>query len=123
MRLVVEYHEELETDLLPHHDLLDVWRGRMSWRRLELLIRHLPADSGLVRALNPDLAVVAAWTVETEVQAAIFDAIMHANFQDPQPFPRPQQQIEQRNRAEARRAALERQRDRVNARNQTTKRG
>lgn len=26
-------------------DLLDLWRGRLSFRRLALLIRHLPSDS------------------------------------------------------------------------------
>lgn len=33
-------------------DLLDFYRGTLSARRLIILIRHLPADSALARALN-----------------------------------------------------------------------
>jgi len=37
----------LEASLLPDHDLLDLWRGKMSLRRLKVLIRHLPPDAPL----------------------------------------------------------------------------
>lgn len=33
-------------------DLLDFYRGTLSARRLGVLVRHLPADAALVRALN-----------------------------------------------------------------------
>lgn len=33
-------------------DLLDFYRGTLSVRRLGVLVRHLPADAALVRALN-----------------------------------------------------------------------
>ena len=32
------------------YDLLDLWRGKMSLRRLRLLIRYLPEDAPLWRA-------------------------------------------------------------------------
>jgi hypothetical protein len=37
----------VEADLLRYFqvDLLDLWRGRLSYRRLALLIRHLPSES------------------------------------------------------------------------------
>lgn len=114
MALIVEYHEELEGDLLPDHDLLDLWRGRMSFRRLELLIRRLPVTSATVRAIAPDAAIGADWTSATEVAAAHFDAYMRVHFKNPPPFPRPAEQIRQRRNAEARHAALERQAQRVN---------
>jgi len=44
----------VEADLLRYFqvDLLDLWRGRLSFRRLALLIRHLPADSWTQTALR-----------------------------------------------------------------------
>ena len=37
----------MEADLLRYYsiELVDLWRGRLSFRRLALLIRHLPSDS------------------------------------------------------------------------------
>lgn len=53
-RLLDEYGDEIEADLLRVYqiDLLDFYRGALSVRRLGLLIRHLPADSALVLAMN-----------------------------------------------------------------------
>ncbi|MFE9003074.1 hypothetical protein ACFYOY_13175 [Streptomyces sp. NPDC007875] len=36
-------------------DLLDVHRGRLSWRRLRVLIQHLPPESATMTALRNDL--------------------------------------------------------------------
>ena len=106
MALVVEYHEELEVDLAPV-DLLDLWRGRLSFRRLELLIRHLdPRTSELVRAVNPDLSEMAEWDATSYLIAHLIDTTAAAHFKNPKPFPRPAQRIEQRDRDEARRAKL-----------------
>lgn len=114
MAFVVEHHEELEIDLLPEHDLLDLWRGRMSWRRLAVLIADLPPTGRVVRTLAPEVAAVAAWTHEAEVAATHFDAYMRVHFKDPKPYPRPAVQAQERKRSEARWAALERQAERIN---------
>lgn len=116
MAFVVEYHEELEADLLPEWDLLDVWRGHLSWRRLALLIRILPASGAVVRAINPEAAAAAGMPPEGYVLMDIFDLFARAKFQNPQPYPRPAELLKEQRRREARHAALERQRDRVNRR-------
>lgn len=114
MALLVEYHEELEIDLHRQGvDLLDVWRGTLSLRRLELMVRHLPAKSLLVRELAPEVAAQADWSPEGYLIADLFDAFARANFKDPKPYPRPAEQVRQRQRAEARRSALEAQRERA----------
>jgi hypothetical protein len=110
---LVEHHEELEADLLPEHDLLDVWRGRMSFRRLELLIKHLPPDGAVVRALNPEAAAAASWPPEAYVLADYYDLYAHAKFKNPKRYPRPADAVRERERAEARHAALERQAQRL----------
>jgi len=48
----------VEADLLRFYgvDLLDAHRGRLSRRRLRVLIQHLPRDAALVRALHGDEA-------------------------------------------------------------------
>lgn len=118
MAFTVECHEELEADLLPEHDLLDVWRGNLSWRRLELLIRHLPQGGATVRKIAPDVAAMADWTHEAEVAATHFDAYMQVHFKSPKPYPRPATVAAERRRTEARHAALELQAQRTN--NSTT---
>jgi len=52
--LLNEFGGEIEADLLRFYrvDLLDYHRGSLSLRRLGVLIKHLPADSALVRALT-----------------------------------------------------------------------
>jgi hypothetical protein len=114
--LLTEYHEELEIDLHRQGiDLLDVWRGRLSLRRLELAIRHLPASSALVRAVDPDAAAMSEMPPVGYVLMDFFDLFARAKFQNPKPYPRPADVLRERQRAEA----LERQRDRANARRQS----
>lgn len=112
MALVVEYHEELEQDLLPGIDLLDLWRGRLSFRRVELLIRHLPGDSKTFRAMNPDAAEIATWDIGHYLQAIEIDLIGQAHFQNWEPIERPHQRVEKRRRADSLSRALEAQRRR-----------
>ncbi|MGK4584545.1 hypothetical protein [Kitasatospora sp. HPMI-4] len=52
--LLSEHAEAIEADLLRYYrlDLLDYHRGSMSARRLRVLVRHLPEDSALGRALR-----------------------------------------------------------------------
>lgn len=107
MTLVVEYHEELEIDLLPDVDLLDLWRGSLSFRRVELLIRYLdPATSLTVRAANPDVAQMSSWNVTNYQLADLFDAFRGVHYKNPPPYPRPAAVIRERSRTEIRRAAL-----------------
>lgn len=106
MALVVEYHEELEASLLPEYDLLDFWRGTLSARRLELLLRNLDPSSPLVVALNPDAARLASWKASDYLLADFYDLFAAANFKNPQPYPRPADVIAKRNQTNARHAAL-----------------
>jgi hypothetical protein len=54
LRLLDEHGDAIEADLLRFYrvDLLDLYRGTLSPRRLGVLISALPAKSALVRALN-----------------------------------------------------------------------
>lgn len=127
MALVVEYHEELEYDLLTLPgsgvDLLDLWRGRLSFRRLLLLVKGLPHKSShFVAAAAPDAAAVAQWTPTDYVLADLFDisAVGH-RLQDQRrrklpPYIRPGDAIAARVRAEAKSDGLIRQRERQAAR-------
>lgn len=51
-----ERADDIEADLLAHFgvDLLDFWSGRMSIRRLRVLLRRLPATSCTVAAMRAD---------------------------------------------------------------------
>lgn len=48
-------------------DLLDFYRGDLSFRRLCALVRHLPEGSAVWRVLNPD----AGWTRAEALTAAV----------------------------------------------------
>lgn len=54
MRLLDEHGDAIEADLQRYYriDLGDFYRGDLSARRLNVLIRYLPARSALVAALN-----------------------------------------------------------------------
>lgn len=65
-------------------DLSDVFRGRVSWRRLLVLIRYLPADALLVSRLYADIDEPDAlpdpeydrlWTTDQALLAALVDAV------------------------------------------------
>ncbi|OEJ97987.1 hypothetical protein [Streptomyces thermolilacinus] len=81
-------------------DLLDWHRGRLSSRRLAVLVRHLPRDSALAREVHGDAA---EWGVTDYLLATAVDQLAEANWmfatvnQDedaepleyPTPLPRP----------------------------------
>lgn len=58
-------------------DLLDWHRGRLSSRRLAVLVRHLPQDSATLRELHGE---VADWTVGDYLLAAVVDQLTEANW-------------------------------------------
>lgn len=58
-------------------DLLDYYRGRLSPRRLRVLIRYLPRDSALVRAVH---GPVADWGPVEHLLASTVDELAAANW-------------------------------------------
>ncbi|MFI6052775.1 hypothetical protein ACIBCO_22170 [Streptomyces violascens] len=76
-----EHSDALEADLLEFFsvDLLDLWTGRLSLRRLHVLISSLLARQGagaLVAAIDES----AIWTHEAHILARISDALEAANW-------------------------------------------
>ncbi|WP_028807731.1 hypothetical protein [Streptomyces canus] len=65
--------------MLRHYgvDLLDWHRGRLSSRRLRVLVEHLPADSSYARAVHGEQA---DWTVTDHLLAAVVDHLAVANW-------------------------------------------
>lgn len=74
-----EHAEALESDLLRHYgiDLLDWHRGRLSSRRLAVLVRHLPRDSALHRELHGEAA---EWSVTDYLLAHAVDQLAESNW-------------------------------------------
>lgn len=81
-------------------DLLDWHRGRLSSRRLSVLVRHLPRDSAVNRELHGEIT---EWSTAEHLLAAITDHLATANWMTvvmnseegsdppdyPEPIPRP----------------------------------
>ncbi|MEV6551747.1 hypothetical protein AB0M57_23955 [Streptomyces sp. NPDC051597] len=104
-----EFSDELEADLLEYFgvDLLDLWRGRLSIRRVGVLIASLckkPGRSALLAAVNES----SAWDTTDHLLARISDAIELSNYffiqanssedtglEPPTPLPRPGQPEQQ----------------------------
>jgi hypothetical protein len=81
VHVVREYSDELEADLLEFFgvDLLDLWRGRLSIRRLNALIRSLmakPGRSALLQAVDER----ASWSESEYMMARVSDALELSNF-------------------------------------------
>lgn len=92
----------MEADLLRFYrvDLLDYYRGKLSPRRLRVLIRHLPRESALARALHGD---VVDWGLTEHLLAGVVDELAVGNWlfvtanspehadppERPRPVPRP----------------------------------
>ncbi|MET7569687.1 hypothetical protein ABZT04_14470 [Streptomyces sp. NPDC005492] len=86
-------------------DLLDWHRGRLSTRRLSVLVRHLPRDSSTLRELHGEAA---DWSVTDYLIAAAVDQLTEANWmfatvnrdedaeplEYPKPVPRPAPGVE-----------------------------
>ncbi|MFI5802975.1 hypothetical protein [Streptomyces sp. NPDC051561] len=103
LRVVHEYPEELEADLLEYFqvDLLDLWRGSLSLRRVGVLIKSLMAKHGrstLLLAMDER----SRWAESDYLLARISDAMELSNFiaikanaegaedlEFPSPVPRP----------------------------------
>ena len=93
-----EHAEALEADLLRHYgvDLLDWHRGRLSSRRLAVLVRHLPRDSATLDGLHGEAA---QWSVTDYLLASVVDQLAEANWMfatvnrdedaDPLEYPKP----------------------------------
>ncbi|WP_145499650.1 hypothetical protein [Streptomyces sp. CFMR 7] len=58
-------------------DLLDWHRGRLTSRRLAVLVKHMPRDSAVSRELDGDGA---EWTVTDYLLAAAVDHLAAANW-------------------------------------------
>ncbi|MFJ1597741.1 hypothetical protein [Streptomyces sp. NPDC088261] len=77
-------------------DLLDWHRGRLSSRRLAVLVQHLPRDSAVARELHGESA---DWSVTEYLLAHVADQLAEANWMfatvnrdedaDPLEFPSP----------------------------------
>jgi hypothetical protein len=92
----------VEADLLRFYgvDLLDYHRGRLTARRLRVLIRHLPRDAALVRAVRGEDV---DWGLAEHLLAAAVDQLAAGNWmfaaahtadgadppERPEPVPRP----------------------------------
>ncbi|MGW7611371.1 hypothetical protein ACWGKW_29750 [Streptomyces sp. NPDC054766] len=65
--------------MLRHYgvDLLDWHRGRLTSRRLSVLVRHLPRDSTLHRELYGEGA---EWSVTDHLLAAVVDRLAESNW-------------------------------------------
>ncbi|MFE7572418.1 hypothetical protein ACFU76_36690, partial [Streptomyces sp. NPDC057539] len=93
-----EHAEALEADLLRHYglDLLDWHRGRLSSRRLAVLLQHLPRDSAVARELHGEAA---EWSPTDYLLAQVIDQLAESNWMfatvnrdedsDPLDFPKP----------------------------------
>jgi hypothetical protein len=96
--LLREHGGALEADLQAHYGvaLSDLTTGRLSWRRLHVLIDGLPRTANLLRELHGEDA---DWGIAEHLLALNYDAAQIANWQRskdgstgrnrPRPFPRP----------------------------------
>jgi len=91
--LLTEHGEAIEADLQRWYgvELGDRYRGRLTDRRLLVLIRHLPRDSALMWDADPETA---AWGLAEQLSAAQTDALnmlawMYANRNQRHPTARP----------------------------------
>ncbi|WP_234431752.1 hypothetical protein [Streptomyces sp. NRRL S-241] len=103
VRVIQDYQDELEADLLEFFqvDLLDLWRGRLSLRRVGVLINSLmkkPGRSTLLEAMDERTR----WGESDYLLARISDALELSNYlffkanaedsddlEQPDPIPRP----------------------------------
>jgi hypothetical protein len=74
-----EHHSAIEADLAHYYgaDLLDLYRGTLSVRKLFALVSGLPQGSALHRALRGDAA---DWDTNDYLLAAVVDYLAVANW-------------------------------------------
>jgi hypothetical protein len=94
--LLNRHHEAIEFDL--HRwlgmDLLDFWRGRISARKLLVLLLRLPAESEFKQAVDPDGTVIASWRPTDYILADLFDLTRAvAGAKNQQTYPRPTREL------------------------------
>ncbi|WP_443046477.1 hypothetical protein [Streptomyces sp. DSM 40750] len=58
-------------------DLLDWHRGRLSSRRLAVLVKHLPRDSATLQEIHGEAAL---WSVNDYLLASVVDQLAEANW-------------------------------------------
>lgn len=58
-------------------DILDLGTERLSWRRLQVLLAHLPRESWTVREVNGEQA---RWGDQEHLLATIIDVLVQANW-------------------------------------------
>lgn len=107
--LLSEHHEALEYDLLTicNVDLLDLYRGTLTPRRLWVLARHLPPDSQVKRVLDPEGALRESWRTTDYLLAVLVDRFSQVNFKNPTPVPRPDDLIAEEQKRRPRMAVFE----------------
>ena len=105
--LLIRRHDELEADLARFYprdadQLPEFWAGRMSWRRLAVLVQDLPPEAVTTQMEDP--AGVTRWTQDTEFLAGIMDQLQTWRWEyamsqtpktsskppRPEPHPRPE---------------------------------
>lgn len=79
LALIGEHHEALEADLSQFHGLrlAQVGTRALSWRRFQALVRHLPPESALWRAMDSPRQ----WGWSEHMAAASLLALNAANWQ------------------------------------------
>ena len=82
--MLEQFTDEVEADLLRYYriDLLDLWRGGLSLRRVGVLIAGLPPDSLTMSALAPHIPEGAEsdrpdrqWSTEAHLLASVVDSV------------------------------------------------
>jgi hypothetical protein len=96
-------------------DVVDFWAGRITVRRMSVIVGQLLADPGsaLVRSIRDGEV---PWTSTDYLLADVFDLIAAANFKDPKPYPRPGDEKRAQELEDNRRRAQEEQRERIRQR-------
>lgn len=112
--LLSDYGDEIEADLQRVYslDLLDVYRGTLSPRKLMVYIEQLPPGSATWNATGGD----SAWNVQEHLTANLLDAQNIGNWiaaggkpsDKPKPVPRPADLVKKRRANEAILARAER---------------
>jgi hypothetical protein len=113
--LLQQHHDALEFDAWSvGKDLLDLYRGRMTWRQLKVLVDGLGPDSALARACTPG-----GWTSINHQLADLFDLTAVAGQVVPQGSKKP---IRAWRPSDAEKAAKEQERRTRMAREQKARR-
>lgn len=79
-----EYSEEVEADLARYYqaDLRDLWRGggKLTYRRLQVFIDHLPSESATMTALRDSYTDAELAEISTEVDSTKLGPWSHVDL-------------------------------------------